>query len=94
MSASAPANTNSSTSNSGGNVGSYKGHTAPDVNKEPSMRKGSQRASLERTKLQSQITIPQYFENMNVLEFIGFGFRSEEIKQLSLYRTGMNSSLV
>ncbi|CAI4931654.1 ANM_HP_G0113100.mRNA.1.CDS.1 [Saccharomyces cerevisiae] len=67
--------------NKDGNAEDNRFHPVTDINKEPYKRKGSQMVLLERKKLKAQF--PNTSENMNVLQFLGFG--SDEIKHLFLY---------
>ncbi|CAI7036121.1 BEM_collapsed_G0000870.mRNA.1.CDS.1 [Saccharomyces cerevisiae] len=67
--------------NKDGNAEDNRFHPVTDINKESYKRKGSQMVLLERKKLKAQF--PNTSENMNVLQFLGFG--SDEIKHLFLY---------
>ncbi|ONH74488.1 hypothetical protein BON23_4175 [Saccharomyces cerevisiae] len=67
--------------NKDGNAEDNRFHPVTDINKESYKRKGSQMVLLERKKLKAHF--PNTSENMNVLQFLGFG--SDEIKHLFLY---------
>ncbi|CAI4741824.1 CLN_G0047790.mRNA.1.CDS.1 [Saccharomyces cerevisiae] len=67
--------------NKDGNAEDNRFHPVTDINKESYKRKGESNGFAREKETES--TISQYFENMNVLQFLGF--RSDEIKHLFLY---------